>query len=337
MNCIANYSTWWGGGSGWTSGGGGGWGGTKWGPLKWRCGDGILQSRHGEECDDGNYKDDDGCSDTCRLEDWTEDDDDTTEDKFESGIIKAIRKLKDACVYDDLVYENIFFRDVYWSPYRSAISVLKSACIINGYGYGKRSSADFHADAAVGIGEAIKVVSKIYALEEGVMFDETETHLGRLPYADMKANARYTTYVIYAYTHGLLDGIGVNKLWSTYLKAFTPISPDMLQQLLYNAGIKEDYRDEMGWWKYVSRDRFAMIVTDAFSDKLIDYKYMNGNNITIYDMILVNLKWKSESAQKSYIRTLISHLQEQDAEEMAKTYGIDLEWLLLFLRKITPY
>ena len=132
----------------------------------------------------------------------------------------------------------------------------------------------------------------------------------------------------------MLNGIGTKKMWSDYLKAFTPISPEMLQQLLYNAGVKNDYRDEMGWWKYVSRDRFAMIMTDAFADELIDYKYMNGNNVVLYDMILENIKNKSEAGQKEYIRNLIIRLQEADEEMLAQTYGIDREWILLFLRKI---
>lgn len=69
------------------------------------------------------------------MEDRSEEDDDSTIDKFESGIVKAIRKLKDACVYDDLMYDDIFFRDVSRNPYWASINLLKAACIINGYGY----------------------------------------------------------------------------------------------------------------------------------------------------------------------------------------------------------
>lgn len=36
-----------------------------WGPY---CGDGILQSQHGEECDDGNNNNGDFCSATCKIE-----------------------------------------------------------------------------------------------------------------------------------------------------------------------------------------------------------------------------------------------------------------------------
>jgi cysteine-rich repeat protein len=34
-----------------------------------RCGDGIVQKSAGETCDDGNRKNLDGCSATCKLED----------------------------------------------------------------------------------------------------------------------------------------------------------------------------------------------------------------------------------------------------------------------------
>lgn len=33
------------------------------------CGDGIIQSNNGEECDDGNLRDGDGCSIQCKKED----------------------------------------------------------------------------------------------------------------------------------------------------------------------------------------------------------------------------------------------------------------------------
>ena len=32
------------------------------------CGDGVLDPSFGEECDDGNLTNGDGCSDTCRIE-----------------------------------------------------------------------------------------------------------------------------------------------------------------------------------------------------------------------------------------------------------------------------
>lgn len=40
--------------------------GCVWGP---RCGDGILQTEFGEQCDDGNFKEDDGCRPDCILGD----------------------------------------------------------------------------------------------------------------------------------------------------------------------------------------------------------------------------------------------------------------------------
>lgn len=45
------------------------------------CGDGILDTRDGEECDDSNVVNGDGCSSTCK----TEDDDDEDEDDNDSG------------------------------------------------------------------------------------------------------------------------------------------------------------------------------------------------------------------------------------------------------------
>jgi len=32
------------------------------------CGDGVVQTQDGEQCDDGNRLDHDGCSSTCAIE-----------------------------------------------------------------------------------------------------------------------------------------------------------------------------------------------------------------------------------------------------------------------------
>jgi len=70
------------------------------------CGDGVIDS--GEQCDDGNNYDDDGCSANCTLEG---DDDDDGGGGSSRTITKAIQEeVEDSCLeYDDA--RNLFFND----------------------------------------------------------------------------------------------------------------------------------------------------------------------------------------------------------------------------------
>lgn len=56
----------------------------------------------------------------------------------------------------------------------------------------------YYVDAATSKAEAIKVLTKIIAMEDHIEFDEDGFYAGNLPYKDMKPNAWYTTYVMYA-------------------------------------------------------------------------------------------------------------------------------------------
>jgi len=84
------------------------------------------------------------------------------------------------------------------------------------------------------------------ALDEEIPFHERIDIDLDLPYDDMQSDARYTSYVLYATREGMLRGFGERKGGKVNLKALTPIYHSQLQQLLYNAGIEKNYRNQMG-------------------------------------------------------------------------------------------
>jgi hypothetical protein len=100
------------------------------------------------------------------------------------------------------------------------------------------------------------------------------------------------------------------------LKAYTPITKKQFAQLLDNYGkdssVYQRYFSESG--KYVMRDDMADIVVDAFSDELIDYSYLYGNNTIFYRRLLARLEKKAN--QKAYLENLLQNMQKRDADLM---------------------
>ena len=171
-------------------------------------------------------------------------------------------------------------------------------------------------------------------MDDYIAFDEQGYYPGSLPYKDMKPDAWYTTYVMYAERKWLLHNVGIRKsIWS-YLKALTPISGNELGQMLYNADLQVDYRafDNIG--NTVDRDDMANIMVAAFSDKFPEYSYLYGNNIEIYKFLLYRLDSMSGSQQVTYVQRLIQKLAPLDHAMMGQNYNIHLDGLVTFLSTI---
>lgn len=201
------------------------------------CGNGRLEA--GEQCDDHNLQNGDGCNRYCRMEGVTT----TGVVGSPSYTTRVVTRLRDAlarfersCAYNDVDYHQIIFDDIQRNPSEKSIKTLQAYCIVKGYTF--THNQKYHVDAATTIGEAIKVLTKIAVLDDDVVFDEFARYPGTLPYGDMQPNAWYTSYVLYAYSHNRLTGIPQKKLFGRPdLKALTPISKKQLKQLLANYGV----------------------------------------------------------------------------------------------------
>lgn len=304
-------------------------GGTTW----WDnyCGDGRVRST--EECDDGNSRSGDGCSSNCKIEDDDYDDDEQdTKEVFADYLSDALNRLEKACDYDDYNYQDIMFRDVEWDPDNEAVNTLLAYCIVKWYD--RTRNTQYHTDAATSKAEAIKVLSKLDAMWYSVPFDEKWYVRGSLPYKDMKPNAWYTTYVMYAHAEWLLDGIGNSKLIGTELKALTPIKKSEMRELLRNAWVDKEYRELEWFGQYIYRDDMANIMVDAFQDKLKDYQYLYGNNIKLYTMMVQKLNSMSPSKQLSYVRGLVKKLEKLDHRMMWENFNLHLRGMIEFLENI---
>ena len=132
------------------------------------------------------------------------------------------------------------------------------------------------------MGEFIKVLTKVYAIEHGVQFDEYSVYNGDIPYFDVALNKWYTPYIGYAVRQGLLDAIGIQLGAVRILKPAAPISKANAAAMLKNAGIMEDYTLSLGFGRYLKRKDMAATIVEAFGETFANYRYVFGNNIDTY-------------------------------------------------------
>lgn len=251
---------------------------------------------------------------------------------FAQRLRTSLDRFETSCAYTDIDYRTIMFQDIQRNPDQEDIKTLQAYCIVKWYTISHNTR--YHSEAATSIWEAIKVLTKIAAMHEGVSFDEFGWYSGRLPYSDMLPNARYTPYVVYADEHGYLEWITSWKMFGRgELKALTPISKKQFAQLLENfwkdASMYEMFSRS---WKYVMRDEMAAVVVDAFADDLVDYRYLYGNNTIFYRWLLARLEKKNN--QKAYLQTLVTNLKKRDADIMGRKYNLDVEGIILFLEEL---
>ena len=253
--------------------------------------------------------------------------------RFAEKLRTSIERFETSCAYTDIDYKTIMFQDIQWNPDEEAIKTLQAYCIVKWYTISHNTK--YHSEAATSIWEAIKILTKIVAMDEGVSFDEFWWHEGRLPYTDMLPNARYTPYVLYADEYGYLDGLTSWKMfWRWELKALTPISKKQFAQLLENFWKDPDtYLDVFSRsGKYVMRDEFSAVIVDAFAADLVDYSYLYWNNTLFYRWLLTRLE--KTSNQKAYLTTLVNNLKTRDVDVMWWKYNLDVDWIIAFLEEL---
>jgi hypothetical protein len=253
--------------------------------------------------------------------------------RFSNRLRTALDRFESSCAYSDVDYREVIFQDIQRNPDQEAIKTLQAYCIVKWYTY--THNTKYHTDAATSVGEAIKTLIKIVAMDEWVTFDEFGWHTGRLPYSDMLPNAWYTPYVVYAHDKGYLDGVTWWKVFGRgELKALTPITKKQFAQLLENFWVEsaEHYALYMRPGKWVMRDEMAAVVVDMFADKLVDYRYLYGNNTVFYRRLLQRLE--KSANQQAYLMKLVTNLKTWDADMMWWKYNLDVEGIIAFLEEI---
>ena len=297
------------------------------------CGDWLLRLNLGEECDDGNNADGDGCSRNCRLE-WgiTPVQPDEPGLTIELALRLASQKLRMACDYDDVAYDEIAFKDIERETSGSPADILRTYCIVKWYD--KTNRTLYHADASTSVAEWIKIVAKIHAMGTDTEFDEYNQYNGHLNFTDVRDSKRYASYVGYADKVWLLDGVGTKLGRLRFLKPTTPISKERAARILKNAWATKSYTLEMWAGKYLRRDAAAAIAVHAFSDTFADYRYMYGNNIELYQALLDKITGMSDSQQRIFIRSFVTRLSALNSEVMWKKFNLHIVGMVLFLESI---
>lgn len=305
------------------------WGGGSRGWVNY-CGDGFHRYNLGEECDDGNDIDGDGCDKNCRIE-WAilPSLDTSVVSQLGDSIKLAMKRLRLSCYYDDVDYQNIRFKDVERSNNGTPAEILKTYCIVKWYDKTKRSL--YHSTNATSVAEFVKMITKIVAMYSGHYFDEYNFYEGELWYTDVARKKRYASYIWFAHQNWLLKWVG-NSLW--LLKALKPnsdITKEHTTTILSNAGISKDYSLEMWSGGKLAREDAARILVDAYADRFVDYKYLYGNNIEMYQVIVEKLSTLPESQQATYVTNLITKLNGLDKQIMWEVHNIHVDGMIEFL------
>jgi hypothetical protein len=146
----------------------------------------------------------------------------------------VLENKKNVCKGIEQEKEIDSFQDVELDPSAESIRMLHAYCLVGGQT--RKHHKTFDGDVSITVGEAIKVVTKILAMRDDVVFDEFGRYPGYLPYDDMLPNAWYVSYVIYADMRGYLEGVVGNRMFGRgNLKALTPIKKVQLNRLFENA------------------------------------------------------------------------------------------------------
>ncbi len=251
---------------------------------------------------------------------------------IETTLKNALKELRMSCRYTDAEYPEIRFRDVERSDLGDPADILRTYCIVKWYD--KTNRDRFHQDAATGMGEFIKVLTKVYAIEKGVQFDEYSTYQGDIPYFDVALNKWYTPYIGYANRQWLLDAIGIQMGAIRILKPAAPISKANAAAMLKNAGIKEDYSQSLWFGRYLKRKDMAATIVEAFGETFANYRYLFGNNIDTYAGLLKQLEGKNDAEQREYIKWFVLELDKMDREYMGSRYLLHVDGAIEFLGRV---
>jgi hypothetical protein len=246
----------------------------------------------------------------------------------------SLQRFDTICKFTKEKTERAAFKDLLWNPAQEAIMTLESYCLVWWQTWSHHNN--YHGDVAITVAEAIKIITKIAAMDENISFDEFGWYPGYLPYNDILPNARYVSYVIYADARWYLDGITASKLFGRHeLKWLTPMKKNQIIRLFHNVGKTIDEHpiiEKSG--TYILRNDFAELVADAFAKELEDYSFMYGNNHIIYRWLLVQLWGKTIQQQQQFLQKVITTFEQLDQEVVGWKYNLHLPWLLSFLKSL---
>lgn len=246
----------------------------------------------------------------------------------------SLQRFDTICKFTNEKNDRTAFKDLSWNPSQEAIMTLSSYCLVWWQTWTHHN--DYHGEVAITVAEAIKIITKIMAMNENVSFDEFGWYPWYLPYNDILPNARYVSYVVYADARWYLDGMTTPKLFGRHeLKWLTPIKKKQLARLLANVGKNADNHSLLKkTGVYITRNDFAELIVDLFGDELVDYRFMYGNNHLIYRWLVQQLSWKTIQQQYQFLQKVISTFEQLDQEVVWWKYNLHLPWLITFLQSL---
>ncbi len=177
--------------------------------------------------------------------------------------------------------------------------------------------------------EAIKILTLIHARTHGYKLSEVVFFDQQLPYNDLRRNARYMPYVLYAHEHWLLSSV---------IQSWSALRPMDLMTLREFHTILQSF-----WWDvvfdrsqqrssdFVSKESFIDYVVQSFGWLLFDdFRILRWKNEQFYTLFLTDVFGKDLVEQQILLDETRETLRTADAWLLLEVFDYDL----IGLRKI---
>ncbi len=194
------------------------------GQVSVACGNWILTL--GEQCDDGNKIDWDGCSSQCKEEMITNKAQNSFEQKFNTTKHSTWPTMN--CSYSDVPYSKLNFFDLKNHRASNYISVLKNNCIVQG-----KNETEFSPEDAITIGEIMKIYVKLRWIKNYFWFISEKQSIETPQF--LRNSHRSAIYLIQAQRLWFLDTLTANKKYIDPQQAISRQEAIKLMMQFYNA------------------------------------------------------------------------------------------------------
>lgn len=185
---------------------------------------------------------------------------------------------------------------------------------------------EWYEDVIVSRAEAIKTLVLLKTLRTPVVFNELLYYDWRTLYDDMRRDAWYTPYVVYASEKWWLQWFDDDWL----LKPLHPLSYKQYTVLIKNMKWKSS-KKEWTHKTYITKRAFMESIIYWFEDILRPVHIMYGNNSEVYTMVLKSMQWKSSEGQKQLIEDVLTSFSIAERWTLLETYWYSIQWILLLL------
>ncbi len=195
---------------------------------------------------------------------------------------------------------------------------------------GKRIITEsWYKDVIVSRAEAIKTLVLVKTLRTPVTFNELIYHDWASIYDDMRRDAWYTSYVLYAHSMWWLADFENDWL----LKPLSPLTQDDYAILIENMWWENIIRA----WKhsrFMTKKDFLESIVWSFNNELKPILILYGNNSNFYQMLIKSIIWKEVTEQKEVLTKTLNKFTWFSEDALLLQQGFSRYGIVLLIETI---